>query len=299
MFTQSQQQQGVQPARQPDSQPFPKLPDAKEPNLFNSDPSDVDFGFDPQSGEFQIFQKKKPEQQTQDQTKQTQGQQTQQTQTQAPNYDAKFTELDGKFALFEKGLQAIAAYVEGMSKGQQSQQQQSEDQTQLMKLDLQSDDFATNLVNLINTSIAKALDERINPINTKMAKVDDRMLLSDLAMKYGPRFVELYPIMDGIKKSDPNVSWENLYLNLDKHIPAKPTNSDSTIQTSNGSNNQGQPQGVQNQNQQQNLQQRADQLATERGGVPNSIVTQNASVPKGKELEAAFDKAMEELFGGH
>lgn len=300
MFNNNQSQQGsnVQPvaanvsvtqqAQQQRAQGFPSLPTPTEPNLFNNNPNDIDFGYDEASGQFQMFVKdKKPDTSTQpiDQSNETVASQQM---PQSNGYDDKFVAIDNQMKMFGDALVKIAGYLDARNQGQQQQTQQQ----QSMSLDIQSDDFATNLVSVINNAIdtkLKSFEDRLAPLQQTNSQMNDRMIIADLAMQHGQPFLNnILPVITELKKSDPNLDIRTTALALLKTPLAK---QDSTIRTDNGSNQQaqgGQPQSVQN----QNLQQRANQLATETGGVPRSVVSEE--VP-GKTIADAANKAFRDL----
>lgn len=284
-------------------------------NLFNSKPEDIGFEHDPATGQLTMTFKPKQTQQgnananTQNQNNSQPNNSQNNNQNQSNGYDEKFAAIDNQFQMMQGALTKLAGFLDGMSRNQhQPNQQQQERQ---IELNVQSEDFVQNLLTVLNNSLDarfKSFEEKFAPIQQTTSQMQERMTAADLAMKYGSRFTELFPIMMEMKKSDPalaNASWEVLYNNLSKHIPQNNNNSqnqqqqnqdqngrlqDSTVRTDNGNQNQVQPQSVN----MQNLQQRADQLATENGGVPRSIVNEQQ---KHNSIESAFEAAVAEHYG--
>ena len=252
------------------------LPAPSESNLFNANPSDLDFFFNEQSGEF-MMDYKKPTVPAQSTTTDAQAaNQNAAAQQQAPTEPDKY---ETRFSTLENAIIRIAQEME--SRG--TQNQQTQEPKEELKLDLQSDDFTTNLVNIINQTIEKKLESTMAPINKNMGVVNDRMLLTDLSFKYGQPFVDLMPAMTEYKKSDPNANWEALFTAMNKIPRAK----DSTTLTANGSNNNAQPQV--------DLAQRAQQMATVRDGVSAAVVTDK---PKGKmSIAQIVEQSIQELTG--
>lgn len=253
------------------------LPALSDSNLFNANPSDLDFFFNEQSGEFMMDYKKPtvPAQSTT--TDANVANQTATTQQQAPSEPDKY---ETRFSTIENALIRIAQSLDS----NQGTVQQTQDTKEELKLDLQSDDFTTNLVAIINNAIEKKLESTMAPINKNMGVVNDRMLLTDLAFKYGPAFTDLLPAMTEYKKSDPNANWESMYNAMSKIPRGK---QDSTTLTANGSTNTAQPQV--------DLAQRAQQMATVRDGVSPSVVTDK---PSGKmSIAQIVEQSIQELTG--
>lgn len=267
----------VQPAATSNGQTqTPSLATPSDSNLFNANPSDIDFFFDEKSGNF-MMDFKKPQTVTQPDSTVTE-KADQPPQQQSPSDD----KYEGRFSTIENALIRLAQSLE--SNGQQQvQPQQTESQN--INLDVQSDDFATNLVNIINNAIEKKFEEKLTPINKNMGVVNDRMLLTDLAFKYGNDFTSLLPAMTEYKKSDPNANWEQMFLAMRKVLPTK--QNDSTTRTTNGSETNAQPQV--------DLAQRAQQMATVRNGVAPNVV---AETPKGKmSIAQIVEQSIQELTG--
>lgn len=254
------------------------LPALSEPNIFNADPSNIDFFYDEQSGNFLMDFKKPtvPDQSTT--TDANVANQTATTQQQAPSEPDKY---ETRFSTIENAIIRIAQSLDSNSTTQNQQTNQPQEE---LKLDLQSDDFTTNLVNIINQTIEKKLESTMKPLNQNMSAVNDRILLTDLSLKYGQSFVDLMPAMVEYKKSDPNANWETMYNAMSKIPRGK---QDSTTLTTNGSNNTAQPQV--------DLAQRAQQMATVRDGVSSAVVTDK---PQGKlSIAQIVEQSIQELTG--
>lgn len=270
--------QQVQPIQQGGQTQQPTLPPLSEPSLFTADPGDLDFSFDPASGNFMLdFKKPQESQQPNDQV----------TEPQNPQQKTPDTNED-RFARIEGALINLAGVLQGIQTVQPTQSQQTHQTEQAPQVDLQSDDFATNLVNVINSAIEKkfaSFEDKLKPLNTDIARVNERLNITDLVAKYGESFVKLYPILMEYKSGDPNANIEKLYLAMSKVNQNKPQ--DGTTRTTNGSTNNGQPQV--------DLVKKAEQMSTVRDGVSNAIVS---DAPKGKlTIAQALDQTMKELFG--
>jgi len=269
----------VQPAQLGGQTQQATLPPLSEPSLFTADPGDLDFNFDPASGNFMLDFKKSPESIPSTPIQQESQSQNVNPQSQTPNHEDRFTRIEG-------ALINLAGILEGMGKGSTQQlQPQNPQEVQSPVLDLQSEDFATNLVNVINSSIEKrfsALEEKLKPLNTDIAKVNERLNLTDLVTKYGPPFVNMYPLLLEYKGSDPNANIEKLYLTMSKL--------DSTTRTTNGSGQVTQP--IQPQ---VDLVKKAEQMATVRDGVPQGLISETPKVKL--SIAQAVDQTIKELFG--
>jgi len=269
----------VQPAATPNGQTQQPSLQLTESTLFNANPSELDFVFNEESGNF-MLDFKKPQQTNQpDLTKVTEGaNQPDPQQQSAPQYEDRFSRIEG-------ALINLAGVLQGMQGSQTPQQTQQTDQQQ-PTLDVQSEDFASNLVNIINQSIEKKFsqfEEKLKPLNSDIAKVNERLTLTDLVTKYGEDFVKKYPAILEYKASDPNVNVEKLYLAMAKVAPKQQM--DSTSQATNGSSN-GQPQV--------DLLKKADQMETVRNGNPNPLV---GDKPNAKmSIQQAVEKSLSELF---
>lgn len=304
MFNQPQGK-NVQPVPQGvagQRQGYGTLPAPTEPNLFNGVADDFSFELNSQTGAFELVDKRaqKPPVQTPNQqpaataTNGTNGQAGQPQPNSTPNpYDAKFLAVENQLKLYQDAMLRMAKAVDTLM--QNPQQQQQTQQQEPVKLDIQSDDFATNLLNMINGTLDqrfKAFKEEIAPLQQTTQQMQGRMEMADVAFQ-NKDFQDLYPTIERIKKSDPSgsMTWTQAY-NTAKDIHSS-FKQDSTIRTDNG--NQGQATTTQPQSVDQNLQQRANALATETGGAPRSIV--QAEIP-GKGVEDAFNQAVADLYGG-
>lgn len=311
MFNQGQQQPQLQnvpggvlnkqPLGQPPNQPqqqngFGKYTpsDGGITNLLTASPSDVGFDFDAASGEFQLVDNRQqkpavpPSQPNQD------NQQVNPQPTGTPNgnqtdpYQERFATIDTQFQSIGQALQRMAAYMEGLGRPQ-GQQQQTQDQP--VQLDFQSDDFATNLLSVINSAMDKrfaAFEQKLTPIQNSNAQLNDRMVLNDLALEHGQKLLAIMPALQELKKSDPNL---DLRATANALLKLPIASTDSTIRTDNGNSQQAQavqPQSDQN----QQLQHRANQLSTESGGIPRGVLNDEPPI---KGVEDAFNKSLRDL----
>lgn len=305
MFNQPQGKNNVQPVPQGvagQRQGYGTLPAPTEPNLFNGVADDFSFELNSQTGAFELVDKRAqkppvpaPNQQPQPvATNGANGQNGQPQPNSTPNtYDAKFLAVENQLKLYQDAMLRMAKAVDTLM--QNPQQQQQTQQQEPVKLDIQSDDFATNLINMINGTLDQrfiAFKEEIAPLQQTTQQMQGRMEMADVAFQ-NKDFQDLYPTIERIKKSDPTgtMTWTQAY-NTAKDIHSS-FKQDSTIRTDNG--NQGQAPTTQPQSVDQNLQQRANALATETGGAPRSIV--QAEIP-GKGVEDAFNQAVADLYGG-
>lgn len=270
--------QNVQPASIPNGQTQQPSLQLSESTLFNANPSDLDFVFNEESGNF-MLDFKKPQQTNQSDTTTKVNESTTQPDPQqqsAPLYEDRFGRIEG-------AIINLAGLVQGMQSNQPQTQSQQTEQTPT--LDTNSEDFAANLVNIINQSIEKKFsqfEEKLKPLNSDIAKVNERLTLTDLVTKYGEDFVKKYPAILEYKASDPNVNVEKLYLAMAKVAPKQ---QDSTSQTTNGSSN-GQPQV--------DLLKKADQMETVRNGNPNPLVGERPNAKM--SIHEAVEKSISELY---
>lgn len=247
-------------------------------NLFNANPSDLDFHFDEKSGSF-MMDFKKPQQANQPTD-------TANKEQQANSQQQPAHEFEDRFSRIESAIINLAGVMQGIQMNP-SQQQQSQvtQESQQPNLDINSDDFAINLTNLINQVMDKrfsAFEDKLKPLNEKVANVDKRFGQMDLVTKYGKDFVDKYPLIQQYKSVDPNANEEALYLMLSKLSPK-----DGNTQSTNGSTPNGQPQV--------DLVQRAEQLSTVRDGVPNVAAPQQQN---GKmTINQAVEQSIKELYG--
>lgn len=291
-------------------QGFPNLPKPGEVNFLNAGHDDISFEMNPNTGAFEIVDKRvKPADQQNQQTtnmnqQDTNGNNQQSNSQPADPYQARFAAIDNQFKMFQDAMIRMAQAMDGMANHSQNGNQQQGQQQQI-QLDIQSDDFTTNLVNVINNAIdtkLKSFEEKIQPLQQTTVNMQGRMEMADVAFQ-NKDFQELFPIIQEIKKSDPSgtLSWQKAYETA-KTIQGMNSKQDSTIRTDNGSQ-QAKPQsdthfashGSGTQNAPQNLQQVANQLATETGGVSRSVVNNE---PRVNSVESAFNEAVNELFGG-
>lgn len=310
MFNQGQQQPQLQnvpggvlnkqPLGQPPNQPqqqngFGKYTpsDGGINSLLTAPPDAVGFDFDAASGEFQLKDNRQkpavvPQPDSNKEAQATPQPNNQQNGNGSDNYNTRFTQIDQQFQAIGQALTRMAAYMEGLGKGQPQGQQQQEAP---VNLDIQSEDFATNLLSVLNNAIDKkfkAFEDRLTPLQQTNSQMNDRMVLSDLAMEHGEKLLAIMPTLQELKKSDPNLDMKATASILLK-LPI--TKQDSTIRPDNGNNQQAQ--GVQPQSDQnQQLQQRANQLSTESGGIPRGVVSEE---PRINSVEDAFNKSLREL----
>lgn len=268
-------------------------------SLLSSDPADVTFDFDQASGEFQLRNRQQqPANQQQLSNQPNNGQQAVNPQPNNSNnngadmYKDKFAAIEQKFTDFTQALTRMAAYMEALGNASQQQNQQSQgQQQQQIALDIQSEDFGTNLLNIINSALDRRdakLREEFAPLRQTTDQMNDRLKGSDLAMQYPEEFTKLMPVMQELKKSDPSKSWEKVFTEAKNLAPFL---KDSTIRTDNGSQQQApvtQPQSDQN----QLLQQRANQLQTETGGIPHGMVNQEPPI---NSIADAVNKSFRDL----
>lgn len=302
MFTQSQQKQNVQPVPQGVAHQrngYPSLPAPTDPSFLNASPDDISFEINPDTGQFELVHKAQqkpsepqhPSQQANSQQGQAQNGGNPQPNSSTENpYADRFAAIDNQFKLMRDALTTMAGFMQNLQGGQVQQQQ-----PQQVNLDVQSDDFATNLLSVINGALdtrLKAFKDELAPLYQTTSQMQGRMEMADVAFQ-NKDFQELYPIIEEIKKSDPNntIPW-NKVVETARNIKTQ-FGKDSTIRTDNGS--QQQAQQTQPQSVNQNLQDRANALATETGGVSRSVV--QAELP-GKGIEDAFNKAVSDLYGG-
>jgi hypothetical protein len=270
--------QNVQPVIPSGQTQQPSL-QLSESTLFNANPSDLDFVFNEESGNF-MLDFKKPQQATKSETKVTEGNVAQPDPQQQPA-----SQYEDRFNRIEDAIFKLAGVLQGIQ-SVQSTQTQSQETEQMPTLDTNSEDFAANLVNIINQSIEKKFsqfEEKLKPLNSDIAKVNERLTLTDLVAKYGDDFVKKYPAILEYKASDPNVNVEKLYLAMTKVAPKQ---SDSTSQATNGSNNIAQPQV--------DLLKKAEQMETVRNGNPNPLVGERPNARM--TIQQAVEKAISELF---
>lgn len=256
-------------------------------NLFNSNPSDLDFVFDEKSGNF-MLDFKKPQQTNQPDTL-TKG--TEQSQPDPQQQSASPNVHEERFGRIEAAIVNLAGVLQGIqSVAPQGQQQQQE---QTPELDINSGDFATNLLNILNSAMDKrfqAFEERIKPLTNDVSRVNQRLTLTDLGMKYGKHFIDMLPTMSEHLRNDPNPDYEKLYLTLAKVSPKQDSigSLNPQTQTTNGSSN-GQPQV-------DDLLKKADQMSTIRDGVPNGIISNK---PQGRQTIAQIvEQSLQEISQG-
>lgn len=301
MFNQSQQKSNVQPVPQgvtPQRNGFGQLPAPGNPSFLNASVDDIGFELNPDTGAFELVDKRtqKPTEQQQSTPSpngNAQNGNPQPNQSTENPYADRFAAIDNQFKLMRDALTTMAGFMQNLQSNQ-VQQPQGQQQQQI-ELDVQSNDFATNLLSVINNAIDtkfKGLEEKLAPLQQTTQRMQGRMDMADVAFQ-NKDFQELYPIIEQIKKSDPNnlMDW-NKVVETARNIKSQFTQ-DSTIRTDNGS--QQQAQQTQPQSVNQNLQDRANALATETGGVSRSVV--QAEIP-GKGVEDAFNKAVSDLYGG-
>lgn len=274
--------------------------------LLNANPADVGFDFDQASGSFQLINNKQTQQPANNQQTTSlpaQGSQVVNPQPNSTNgndqYKDKFAAIDKQFNNITEALIRMASHMEGMgasTNGNQGQQQQQNQQQQSPTLDFQSDDFATNLISVINNAIDtkfKSFRDEFEPLKQTTGRMQDRIQGSDLALQYPEEFAKYMPVMQELKKSDPNKTWDKVFAEAKNLAPFLKT--DSTIRTDNGNNQQAQgiqPQSDQNQIQNQQLQQRANQLQTESGSMPHGLVNQE---PQINTIADAVNKSFRDL----
>jgi hypothetical protein len=292
-------QETTQPNNQQTAQPVatPTLPPAQNPAwMQKADPNDLSFLFNEESGQLEIVQKQA--QPTSD-PKFQQAVETQQA-TQAQQQPEQLAiPIEQEVSQLKTALAQLVGYLQAKEQAQPQLNNLSQPQEQTV--DYSQIDFQdpNNIVALINTAVANAVKQHIDPLNSAVNQVQVKNNFDMTAAKYGKDFLDVLPkinvlVQAGILKSDPNMSFENLYLAFKQmeRLNGQSAPSDSTIQTVNGSNGNGQsrqPQTV------QALAQRANALSTESGGVQRNII--NNDRPRANTIAEATEQAWEELFG--
>lgn len=287
--------QTVQPVQQANQAVQPSLPAPQQPGFMQSDPADISFAIDEASGSLIMVPK--------GQSLQTQ-QQLVSDQNATPTEDIRFqtgrdeaatntiqepNPLADRIDKMEGMMQQLGMLLQGMMSGQNlsnlNQQQPQADQEE--NIDLNELD-GVGLVRLIKTAVDSALKQQLSPIQQNQSEIIMRQQFNDAAYKYGQQFIDLTPAMVELKKSDPNISWDQAYaalkMGVDIASKKKSTTSDSTIQTGNGSGRQPQPA--------QTLINRANQLVTETNGTPRVVVDQTQRI---STVDQAFAKAWNDL----
>jgi hypothetical protein len=292
MYGQETNQQNNQQTTQPVA--TPTLPPAQDPGwMQKADPNDLSFLFNEESGQLEIVQK----QQTQpSDPKFQQAVETQQA-TQAQQPEQLSIPLEQEVGQLKTALAQLVGYLQQKEAAELNKLSSPAPQEQTV--DYSQIDFQdpNNIVALINTAVANAVKQHIDPLNSAVNQVQVKNNFDMTAAKYGKDFLDVLPkinvlVQAGILKSDPNMSFENLYLAFKQieKLNGTSAQSDSTIQAVNGSRPSAQPQTV------QALVQKANALSTESGGVQRNII--NNERPKVNSVTDAVDAAWNELFGG-
>lgn len=281
----------------------PTLPAPQDPGFMQSNPEDLSFIFNEESGQLEIGKKQAIVPPVQDPQFQqvAEAQQTTQAQ-QAIDQQVPQSPVEQELAQLKGAFAQLVGYLQAKEQGQLnnlSQQPQQEQAPDYSQIDFQD---PTNIVALINTAVANAVKQHIDPLNNAVNQVQVKNNFDMTAAKYGKDFLDVLPkinvlVQSGILKSDPNMSFENLYLafkqieNLNGHS----AKSDSTIQPVDGpariiyANRQ--PQTV------ERLVQKANAISTESGGVQRNII--NSERPKVNSVEDAVEAAWQQHFGGN
>lgn len=301
MYGQEINQNNQQSVQQTTQTPAPTLPPPQDPGwMKNADPNDLSFLFNEESGQLEIVQKQQaqptldPKFQQAVETQQATQAQTQTDQLSASPIEQELGQLKSAFA-------QLVGYLQQKEQAQLNNLSQSTQQPE-QSVDYSQIDFQdpTNIVALINTAVANAVKQHIDPLNTAVNQVQVKNNFDMTAAKYGKDFLDVLPkinvlVQNGILKSDPNINFETLYLSFKQmeSLNVNSAKSDSTIQTVNGTNHsvtgQRQPQSV------QGLVQRANALSTETGGVQRNVI--NTERPKVNSVDDAVEAAWQELFG--
>jgi hypothetical protein len=261
--------------------------------FLNQDPNSLAFIFNNDSGELEIG--KKPE--VKPQVPET------------PKEVAKTTDPnEERFLRLEQGIATIASFLEGQKvaglnnlNSQQTQQQQT---TTPEEFDYTGVDISdpNNIRDIIRNEFKTLLTTELKPLLGKQAELGLRASFNDAATRFGKDFLEgTLPTIDtliknGVLKSDPNMDFVNIHLQLKQAGLTKPVaaNTDSTIQLSNGSTPSGQPQTA------QELVQKANALSTETPGAQRTIMTTTNPKKGTKDYKVsnAVQDAFESVFGG-
>jgi len=291
---------GIETNNQPQSAQAPRMPEPQNPGFMNADPNDLTFLFNEESGQLEIGTKPSiPQQQDQPFQDAVATQQSQQAQQQvdqpANGYDERFSKLEGAFS-------QLVDYLRQKEQQPLNNLSQPQVQDQNQEVDYSGVDFQDpkNLVALINLTVDNKLKQPVQQMATAVGQVQAKNNFDFAAAKYGQDFLNKLPqiqlmIQNGILKSDPNMSFESIYLTL-KQMESMNGNgqtakSDSTVPAVNGSN------GTSRQPQTANaLVQKANALSTESGGVQRNII--NNARQRSNSVEDAVDQAWNELFGG-
>lgn len=286
-------EQNAQPVQVAQQTTQPSLPAPQEPGFTQTDPNDFTFGIDESTGQMIIVPRATETRQSDVlQTSDLRFQQaveeaaTTTTVTEPNPLEEKVTKLESMMGQLGMLLQGIMQ-GQGLSNlNQQPQQQQQEE------IDLSDGLDGQTLIKIINSAVENAISSKLQPVQENQNLILMRQEYNDAAFKYGQDFITLTPAMVELKKSDPNISWEVAFNALSQGAKLlngkKSTASDSTIQTANGSNGNGKPQAA------QALVQKAQQMSTEQGGQPRTIVSEKTPI---KSVQAAFDKAFADLYG--
>jgi hypothetical protein len=265
--------------------------------FLNQDPNSLSFILNQDTGNLEIG----PKPVVQQQQVQTPAQTQESSKTPDPNEE--------RFLRLEQGIATIASFLEGQKtanlnnlNGQQNQQPQQTQQPE--EYDYTGVDVSdpNNIRDIIRNEFKALFSTEIKPLIGKQAELGVRASFNDAATRFGKDFLEgTLPTIDnliksGVLKSDPNMDFVNIHLQLKQARLTKPvTATDSTIQPSNGSTPSGQPQTA------QELVQRANALSTETPGAQRTIMT-NVNPKKGTKqytVTDAVDDAFNQLFGGN
>lgn len=292
MFGQETNQQNNQPVQ------APSLPTPQDPGFMNTNPDDLSFLFNEESGQLEIVPKAQVQPKVDTQFQQAVDTQ-QTTQAQQQIDQANVSPMEQELAQLKGAFAQLVGYLQAKEQGQLNNL--SSQQTQEQAPDYSQIDFQdpNNIVALINTAVANAVKLHIDPLNNAVNQVQVKNNFDMTAAKYGKDFLDVLPkinvlVQNGILKSDPNINFETLYLSFKQmeNLGVKSATSDSTIQTVNGSNGtvqSRQPQTV------QGLVQKANALSTETGGVQRTII--NNEKPRIGSVNDAVEAAWNELFG--
>lgn len=286
--------------------PAPTLPPAQNPGwMTQENPNDLSFLFNEESGQLEIVPKSQVQQIPQQVDEKFQAAVEQSTTaSSAPGTVATIgqesQQLDPiaqRLSQMEQGFAQLVQYLQ--TQEQAKLNNLTPQVTQEQQPDYSSIDTSdpTSIVALINASVQNALKQYAQPMQQAVDQVKVKNNFDYTAAKYGQDFLNVLPkiqilIQNGILKSDPNTSFESLYLAF-KQMDALNGNaakSDSTIQTVNGSIPNRQPQTA------QALVQKANNLSTESGGVQRSVI--NNERVKANNVEDAVNQAWNDLFGG-
>lgn len=265
--------------------------------FLNQNPNDLTFLFNQDSGEMQIVQKTEVPKQQEDKSTSTN-----------PELPKTPDPYEERFIRLEQGLGTIASFLEGLKNGSlnnlNGQQNQQTQQTQAQEIDYSGLDTSdpNNIRDMVRNELKSLIASELRPLVGKQQELGVRASFNEAANRFGNEFLQdALPTIDllvknGVLKSDPNMDFVNIFLTLKQAglIKSNSAKTDSTIQPSNGSNNNRQPQTA------QELVQRANALSTESPGAQRTIIndTNSKKGTKAYTVNDAVEDAFNEIFSG-